>query len=162
MHMDDDTFYELVGNERRRACLKQLRDGREWAVSDLARAVASEIAEPGSDPAEMYDSVYISLCQNHLPRLDTVSLIEYDREAKILTSGDEFGEIERRLWDTTDTGPTAALRLVAISGVTVVLVAASVLAPSVLDSYLLALVLLMHIGVLFVVASSKAGDHTFR
>jgi len=98
--IDDDTAFDILGNERRRACLNYLagRDG-SLPVSDLGRAVAREVTDPETDGDDIYDSVYISLCQSHLPRLDAVGLVEYDRDEKLVETGPSFGDIDHLLDD---------------------------------------------------------------
>ncbi|MBV0901718.1 DUF7344 domain-containing protein [Haloarcula salina] len=103
--IDDDTAFDILGNERRRACLNYLagRDG-SLPVSDLGRAVAREVTDPDTDEDDLYDSVYISLCQSHLPRLDSVGLVEYDRDEKLVETGPSFGDIDHLL-DAPDREP---------------------------------------------------------
>lgn len=149
MTLSDDTFYELLGNERRRACLERLVESEtEWSVSDLANVVAADTTDPSTSPEDIYDSVYISLCQNHLPKLDDVSLIEYNRDAKTVTPGPEFPAIAERLPPRhPPTAPESArVKIIVISAVTVVLSVAAVVVSPTVAFYLLALMLVFHLG----------------
>src|SRR6056297_1088682 len=83
--IDEDTVYEILSNERRRRCLKLLSESDEqWEVSQLSKRVAADIADADAD---IYDSIYISLCQTHLPKLAEADLIAYDSTEKTVTPG---------------------------------------------------------------------------
>ncbi|WP_136718397.1 DUF7344 domain-containing protein [Halorientalis salina] len=152
MTLTDDTFYELLGNERRRACLERLvESGTEWSVSDLSRAVAADITDSSTSPEEIYDSVYISLCQNHLPKLDEVDLIEYDLEAKTVRPGPGLPAIANRLPTSQPaaTPESARMTIVAISSLTVVLAGAAAVLSSNVARYPLAVMLVVHLSTIF-------------
>lgn len=77
----DETF-ELLKNSRRRAVIRQLieRDGSAQ-LSDLAEHIAA--AENGITVHELSSDqrkrVYIGLYQCHLPKMDNLGVIEYDK-----------------------------------------------------------------------------------
>ena len=152
MTLDDNVFYELLGNDRRRACLERLAESeREWSVRELAKAVADDVTDPSTSSADIYDSVYISLCQNHLPKLDSVGLIEYDHDEKTVKRGSNFDEVEQRLrmGSGSESSVTRSV-VVATSVVTVALAGATAAAPTA-SNYLLAVILTLHIGVILLV-----------
>ena len=95
---DEDRVFELLGNERRRSCLQRLAaaDGA-ITVQDLATEVAELVSDEGMSPDEIRNSVYISLCQNHLPKLDAADVVEYDSAEKVVSRGRAFPAIERHL-----------------------------------------------------------------
>lgn len=139
--IDDDTAFDILGNERRRACLNYLagRDG-SLPVSDLGRAVAREVSDPETDEDDLYDSVYISLCQSHLPRLDAVDLVEYDREEKLVEPGPSLADIDHLLADTdreSDRTGRTVTPLAAASVATVGSLPALIVSPPRLSAVLL-------------------------
>lgn len=77
--------YHVLSNARRRETLAELW-GRPQPVSlrDLSEAIAA--TESGSHPAPraLRESVYNALHQTHLPKLQTLALIEYDRDRKLV------------------------------------------------------------------------------
>ncbi|WP_240940316.1 DUF7344 domain-containing protein [Haloarcula argentinensis] len=84
----DATLFDLLGNEHRRACLHCLAEHETaLSVSALGRQVARAVADAEADSDELYDSVYISLCQTHLPKLDAVELVEYEQDRKRIRHG---------------------------------------------------------------------------
>jgi hypothetical protein len=63
-------------------------------VRDLAEEVA--IRETGEDPPpkNKRQSVYVSLHQTHLPKLDDLGILEYDDDSKTVTLADRVEEVE--------------------------------------------------------------------
>lgn len=154
MTLTDDTFYELLGNERRRACLKQLAGSQtEWSVSDLATTVATDITDSSTSPEEIYDSVYISLCQNHLPKLDGAAVIDYNHDAQTVTPGPDFPAIADRLPTNQPevTPKPARTQSVVVSAATVVLSGAAVATSATVAFYLLVFILLIHLSMIFLI-----------
>lgn len=80
-----DEFALVMGHEYRRQVLFKLhgRDGK-----------------PVEIPEDIYirnrdaDGLYIDLCHNHLPKLDSAGLIEWNREQQIVRTGEQFDSIE--------------------------------------------------------------------
>ena len=133
--ISEDTMFELLGNERRRSCLKLLSgsDG-EWEVSSLSERVATDVTDEPSAAEDVYDSVYISLCQTHLPKLDEAGLVEYDAERKTVTLGPRADGI-RQYWfvdgATSDEPDTALSLSVLVSVCTVVGLGVATVVPSI-------------------------------
>lgn len=77
----DETF-ELLKNARRRAVIRyMLQEGGTAKLSELAEHIAA--AENGISVHELSSDqrkrVYIGLYQCHLPKMDTLGVIEYDK-----------------------------------------------------------------------------------
>ncbi|MFC7078231.1 DUF7344 domain-containing protein [Haloarcula halophila] len=81
-----DDAYELLSNDRRRETVATLlaNTERELTLRELSERVATR--ETGVDPAPRTHraSVYNALHQTHLPKLQTLALIEYDRDRKLV------------------------------------------------------------------------------
>ena len=79
--LDRDRVFALLKNPRRRAVLVQLRATPTTTLSDLADQIAAE--ENDTTPEQLSSSerkrVYISLYQNHLPKLAEFGAIDYDQ-----------------------------------------------------------------------------------
>jgi len=129
--LDDATIFEVLGNERRRACLHCLAEHEtDLSVSTLGRQVARAVADAETDSDEIYDSVYVSLCQTHLPKLDAVGLVEYDRDRKRVEQGPGFDAIRQQFEaasttedpsnETIRAGPVVSVLTVAVGAVAVV------------------------------------------
>jgi hypothetical protein len=79
----ESDIHDVLRNDRRRLVLERLsEDDQRQAVSDLAEYIAS--VESGEDPPprNVRQSVYVSLHQTHLPKLDDLGIVEYDADAK--------------------------------------------------------------------------------
>ncbi|WP_336337149.1 DUF7344 domain-containing protein [Haloarcula brevis] len=158
--LDDATMFELLGNERRRACLQCLAAHETpQSVSALGREVARTVADAETDSDDLYDSVYVSLCQTHLPKLDAVGLVEYERERKQVRRGSRFDAIRRQFEAaSTDEGVASDTFRVglAASASTVVLGGAAVVSPPTVRTVLL---LGLVAGHLLVLASTATGSN---
>jgi hypothetical protein len=78
-------IYEVLANDRRREAIRQLQtapSGGPVALGDLATAVASSEHGESPPPRPVRESVYSSLHQTHLPKLDGLGVVEYDRERR--------------------------------------------------------------------------------
>ena len=92
----DDRTYELLANARRRECVRHLRsrsDGDSVPIRDLADAVADAIADDESAADNLRQSVYTSLSQHHLDRLDRCDVVDYDRDHRLVAPGPNFGMV---------------------------------------------------------------------
>lgn len=129
--LDDTTIFDVLGNERRRACLLWLAEHEaDLSVSTLSRQVARAVADTETDSDEIYDSVYVSLCQTHLHKLDAVGLVEYDRDRKRVKQGPGFDAIRQQFEaasttegqsnETIRAGPVMSALTVAVGVVAVV------------------------------------------
>lgn len=86
--LTESEAHDILRNERRRAVLQIAYDSSGTIpVRDLSERIAAE--ETGADPAPRSDrqSVYVSLIQTHLPKLDEAAVINYDDQHKTITSG---------------------------------------------------------------------------
>jgi len=83
--------HDVLRNDRRRIVLEQLAGaaGGDDAVTarELSEAIAAH--ETGSDPPprDARRSVYISLHQNHLPKLADLGVVDYDDQTKAVRPG---------------------------------------------------------------------------
>jgi len=73
-------IHEVLRNERRRCVIEALRRrlGRA-SLGELADAVAEAETDAETSVATVRNSVYNSLRQTHLPRLDAAGVLHYDR-----------------------------------------------------------------------------------
>ncbi len=75
--------FDLLRNERRRIALEYLRsEGKTATMGELAEHVAA--AENGTDTdrlsSQQRKRAYVSLHQNHLPKMDEVGVVAYDKD----------------------------------------------------------------------------------
>lgn len=80
-----EQVYSILANERRRRALEQLTDiGGVMTVHELSMLVAGHETGETPPPTRCRESVYTSLVQTHLPKLEALGVIEYDRETQTL------------------------------------------------------------------------------
>ena len=84
--IDEGEIHDILRNWRRRMTIKELKSNAgPMTLRELAETLAA--AETGESPAprNMRNSVYNSLHQTHLPKLDEAGIIQYDSERKTIS-----------------------------------------------------------------------------
>jgi len=87
-------IHDVLRNDRRRMVLEHLGDA-EGAVSarDLSEAIAAREAGSDPPPRDVRRSVYISLQQTHLPKLDDLDVVDYDDAERAVRPGDNAAAV---------------------------------------------------------------------
>lgn len=92
--IEEEQFYDVLSNARRRECIKLLRRTEDpVTVSRLTAHIAGVEADDPDDRLEK--SIYVALRQTHLPKLDDLSVVEYDPETNIVSRGRSFHQFDR-------------------------------------------------------------------
>jgi hypothetical protein len=84
--LGEEEIHDILSNERRKQTLEVLKtQSGPIELRDLADWVAE--AESGTSPApkDVRQSVYNSLHQSHLPKLDRHDIVDYDQDRKHIT-----------------------------------------------------------------------------
>lgn len=93
--LTESTIHDVLRNDRRRLVIEALRDGEgSEELSDLAEAVAARESGTEPPPTNKRQSVYVSLHQTHLPKLDSLDVVEYDDDRRNVALLDRVEEIE--------------------------------------------------------------------
>lgn len=91
-----DDVFEILGNSRRRRMLRYL-DSADAPVS--VRELVTDVAahEEGTTPDTLsqdhYKRVHVASLQTHLPKLDSVGVIDYDRDERTVALTDAAAEL---------------------------------------------------------------------
>lgn len=81
--LGEEAIHEVLSNERRRRAIKLLKDHQGVAdLRSLAEWIATAESGESPPPKNVRQSVYNSLHQLHLPKLDRLDIIDYDRDRK--------------------------------------------------------------------------------
>ena len=81
--LDPAEIHDVLRNDRRRLVIERLRDGEgQEAVRDLAEHIAGVESGEEPPPRNVRQSVYVSLHQTHLPKLDKLGIVTYDSDSK--------------------------------------------------------------------------------
>lgn len=88
-------IHDILSNGRRRRIIEELRNGfGEVTLRDLAETIAEIETSQSPAPRDVRQSVYNSLHQTHLPRLDEEGIIEYDRDRKTILLTEECYHVD--------------------------------------------------------------------
>jgi len=104
--LDETERHEVLSNERRRRVLELLHDRTPRELSVLAEEVAAAETDQRPPPRNKRNSVYITLHQTHLPKLDGLDIVEYDDREKVVTLGPRADQILGEADDGDATGET--------------------------------------------------------
>lgn len=92
--LDASEIHDILRNDRRRLAIKCLREnGETLSVRDLSEAVAARETGESPPPRDKRRSVYVSLHQTHLPKLDELGILEYDTDNKRVLLQDRATEV---------------------------------------------------------------------
>ncbi|MFB6302121.1 MAG: hypothetical protein ABEH78_04600 [Haloferacaceae archaeon] len=92
--LEPSEIHDVLRNDRRRLVLEQLRDsGESETVRDLSEYIAGIEAGESPPPKNVRQSVYVSLHQTHLPKLDRLEIVSYDAEEKEVRLDDRAAEV---------------------------------------------------------------------
>ena len=87
-------IHDVLRNDRRRLVLERLRaDGGIETVADLAERIGAIESGESPPPRNVRQSVYVSLHQTHLPKLDELEIVEYDPDAKTVTLAENADDV---------------------------------------------------------------------
>lgn len=92
--LDEAALFEILSSTRRRESLRALRDlDCPVRVGTLADAVEQREAElrPAEElPSNLRNSIYNTMVQNHVPRMDAVDIVRFDPEVKEIREGPNY------------------------------------------------------------------------
>lgn len=79
-------IHSILSNERRKRTLDYLKQEREPVeLRTLAESIAAAEAGESPPPTGLRQSVYNSLHQTHLPKLDDHDIVDYDKDRKTIS-----------------------------------------------------------------------------
>ncbi|WP_224335160.1 DUF7344 domain-containing protein [Haloprofundus halobius] len=74
--------HDVLRNDRRRLTLERLAETGEETVRALSEHIGAIESGESPPPRKVRQSVYISLHQTHLPKLDDLGIVDYDDNSK--------------------------------------------------------------------------------
>ena len=93
--LEPSEIHNVLRNDRRRHALKRLREADgSLTVDALAEHIAGIETEESPPPRNVRKSVYVSLHQTHLPKLDELDIVDYDQREQKLELLDKAEEVE--------------------------------------------------------------------
>ncbi len=95
---DEGEIHDILRNDRRRAAITVLtEEGGSATIRELSERIAS--LESGEDPPprNLRQSVYVSLHQTHLPKLDALDIVDYDTDTKRVDLREEAADVKAHM-----------------------------------------------------------------
>ncbi|WP_222845458.1 DUF7344 domain-containing protein [Natronomonas salsuginis] len=93
--LDEATIHDVLRNDRRRLVIEALQQGDGTAtVGDLAEVVAAREVGDDPPPKNKRQSVYVSLHQTHLPKLNSLDIVAYNSDCGHVRLLDRVREVE--------------------------------------------------------------------
>lgn len=91
----EEEIHDILRNARRRAVLQYLRQTvGSVSLRELSVAIAERESGSSPPPTDVRESVYNSLHQTHLPKLDREGVVVYDRDRKTIKLEDPAREVD--------------------------------------------------------------------
>lgn len=92
--LDKTVIYEILSSERRRHAIDFLQASENGVeVSDIAEYIAEKETGESPPPKDSRKTVYVSLHQTHLPKMDDLDIVNYDTDSKEVTLSDSFRDV---------------------------------------------------------------------
>lgn len=93
--MGEEEIHDILRNARRRAVLKHLRRTvGSMSLRELSVSIAEDEAGESPPPTKLRESVYNSLHQTHLPKLDREGVVIYDKDRKTVALDEPAREVD--------------------------------------------------------------------
>lgn len=94
--LSEPEIHDVLRNDRRRAVLQSLREkAGEAHISELTEAVVREEAGTGSGTKQLRQSVYSSLHQTHIPKLEAANVVTYDEGSNVVRLATNSRDVDR-------------------------------------------------------------------
>ncbi len=91
----EEQIHDVLRNERRRAVLTHLqRTIGSVSLRELSVSIAERESGESPPPTDLRESVYNSLHQTHLPKLDREGIVVYDRDRKTVALDESAREVD--------------------------------------------------------------------
>lgn len=123
--LDEGEIHDILRNDRRREVIEFLFEhDRRTTIRELSEHIAA--LESGEDPPprNVRQSVYVSLHQTHLPKLEGLGVVDYDTDSKDIELHDQAELVATYMGQTDDRDPDPFVPVyVALGGLGVLLAA---------------------------------------
>lgn len=87
-------IHDVLSNQRRRLVLSLLDDaGGRVEARELAKAIAEVESNQSPPPQNIRQSAYVTLHQTHLPKLDELGIVNYDKNNQIVERQERADEV---------------------------------------------------------------------
>jgi len=92
--LEETVIFEILSSERRRLAIQYLREGENGIeVNDIAEYIAERETGESPPPKDSRKTVYVSLHQTHLPKMDDLDIVDYDTDTKEVSLSGRFRDV---------------------------------------------------------------------
>ena len=107
--IEETEIHDVLRNERRRRTIEHLRnESGTITLRELSEAIAAAESGESPPPRNLRESVYNSLHQTHLPKLDSLDVVSYDRDRKHVEIDGRARDVDLYIEVVTEYGITRA------------------------------------------------------
>lgn len=105
--IEECEIHDILRNERRKRVIQELQsNSRAMTLNELVERIAEMETGESPPPRNIRKSVYSSLHQSHLPKLDDADVVHYDERGKTVSLGPKAGDLTPYMETTTPYGIT--------------------------------------------------------
>lgn len=107
--LSEGTIYEILANRRRRETIRHLTieaSGEPTSLRTLSEKIATSETGESPPPSSARESVYNSLHQTHLPKLEELGVVRYDRDAREVYPSERARDVDQYMEVVTSHGIT--------------------------------------------------------
>jgi hypothetical protein len=124
--LPETAIHDILRNDRRRYVIKHLQErGHEVTLRQLAERLAELETGESPPPSNIRNSVYVSLHQTHLPKLDDAGIVSYDRDRKLVSLQEPARQLDLYMEVVTEYGITWASYYRGVTTISLLVVLAS-------------------------------------
>ena len=92
--LETEEIHDVLRNHRRRLVLDILQAADDpVSVRELSERIGAIEADQDPPPRNVRQSVYVSLLQTHLPKLDELGIVDYEPEGRSVSVGEGLREV---------------------------------------------------------------------
>jgi hypothetical protein len=105
--IEESEIHDVLRNDRRRRTIEHLKsESGTVTLRELSEAIAAAETGESPPPRNIRESVYNSLHQTHLPKLDSLGVVSYDRDRKRIAIRDRARDVNLYMEVVTKYGIT--------------------------------------------------------
>lgn len=115
--LDEGEIHDILRNDRRREVIEFLFEhDRRTTIRELSEHIAA--IESGEDPPprNVRQSVYVSLHQTHLPKLEGLGVVDYDTDSKDIELRDQAELVATHMGQTGGREPDPLIPVYVVLG----------------------------------------------
>lgn len=151
-----DAIFDVLSSPRRRYVLYYLRRHGGTDIHDLASEVAAWEYDTDVEDlsSQQRKRVYVSLYQTHVPKMNSLGIVDYDQDSGMVQLTDRASKIDRYLTKGSNEGPAwevAYLRLAVVSVILFALVVTDLSVFALVPDYVVAFLIMVGFGLLAIV-----------